>query len=171
MCTLIQVLRLLRLLTKHKKTITEKGKPRSQLTYSIFCKIALGRVRVSSGFLKCRHTHVKRLTVAAGSISYNAEGPSSPRGPLIAKNFCGSILADCFVLTPHNNQLRHCQRNTHSSHVQSRVPPPSRIPAGLDWGTLMCESATADAFMLSFVALKVVVGKPHIKSPSGVAWS
>lgn len=40
-------------------------------------------------------------------------------GPLIAKNFCGSILADCFVLTPHNNQLRHCQRNTHSS----RIPP------------------------------------------------
>lgn len=36
----------------------------------------------------------------------------------IAKNFCGSILADCFVLTPHNNQLRHCQRNTHSSRVQ-----------------------------------------------------
>lgn len=31
-------------------------------------------------------------------------------------SFCGSILADCFVLTPHNNQLRHCQRNTHSSH-------------------------------------------------------
>lgn len=31
------------------------------------------------------------------------------------KSFCGSILADCFVHTPHNNQLRHCQRNTHSS--------------------------------------------------------
>lgn len=35
-------------------------------------------------------------------------------------SFCGSILADCFVLTPHNNQLRHCQRNTHSSHFSWR---------------------------------------------------
>lgn len=47
-------------------------------------------------------------------------------GPIIAKNFCGSILADCFVLTPHNNQLRHCQRNTHSS----RIPPPPVSPLG-----------------------------------------
>lgn len=46
------------------------------------------------------------------------------RGLLIAKNFCGSILADCFVLTPHNNQLRHCQRNTH----RSRRPSPPALP-------------------------------------------
>lgn len=43
---------------------------------------------------------------------------SCAHGPFIAKNFCGSILADCFVLTPHNNQLRHCQRNTHRSRIQ-----------------------------------------------------
>lgn len=46
-------------------------------------------------------------------------------------SFCGSILADCFVLTPHNNQLRHCQRNTHSSHVSwpTSSSPPFLIPS------------------------------------------
>ncbi|CAB1429934.1 unnamed protein product [Pleuronectes platessa] len=50
-------------------------------------------------------------------------------GPLIAMSFCGSILADCFVLTPHNNQLRHCQRNTHSTRV--RADPFPRLPPSL----------------------------------------
>lgn len=50
-------------------------------------------------------------------------------GPLIAKNFCGSILADCFVLTPHNNQLRHCQRNTHRSRRPSSLSLHFLLPA------------------------------------------
>lgn len=56
--------------------------------------------------------------------------PLFPR-PLIAKNFCGSILADCFVLTPHNNQLRHCQRNTHRSRRPSS-PSLHFLPAAED---------------------------------------
>lgn len=67
------------------------------------------------------------------------DGAELSRGPLIAKNFCGSILADCFVLTPHNNQLRHCQRNTHRSRFQSSVAAPftSSVPTvGGSWRVL-----------------------------------
>lgn len=93
-------------------------------------------------------------------------------GLLIAKNFCGSILADCFVLTPHNNQLRHCQRNTHSSRVQppvSGLALPSRVPTGL-W--CMCPPASLALPTLSIpsfvvMVLLVVVGRQwsHTESP------
>lgn len=101
-------------------------------------------------------------------------------GLLIAKNFCGSILADCFVLTPHNNQLRHCQRNTHSSRVQppvSGLALPSGVPTGL-W--CMCPPASLALLTLSIpsfvvMVVLVVVGRqwPHTESPllaSRVAW-
>lgn len=71
-------------------------------------------------------------------------------GHLIAKNFCGSILADCFVLTPHNNQLRHCQRNTHSSrslpsvHPSVRLLTLSRNLAGFSRTVWPLQSGTAD---------------------------
>lgn len=86
-------------------------------------------------------------------------------GPLIAKNFCGSILADCFVLTPHNNQLRHCQRNTHSSRIQPPVSGPASLQQGPDCSFLhmsTCEPGTAGSFA-------VVVGRqwPHTESPRG----
>lgn len=94
-------------------------------------------------------------------------------GLLIAKNFCGSILADCFVLTPHNNQLRHCQRNTHRSRVQPPVPPPASLRQDADWSlqcTSTCESGSTDThtFMPIFF-LVVVVGqqRPHTKGPRG----
>lgn len=93
-------------------------------------------------------------------------------GLLIAKNFCGSILADCFILTPHNNQLRHCQRNTHSSRVQppdSGLALPSRVLTGL-W--CMCPPASLALLTLSIpsfvvMVLLVVVGRqwPHTESP------
>lgn len=74
-------------------------------------------------------TGCKNLQRQQNRACYNP-GTRLSWGPFIAKNFCGSILADCFVLTPHNNQLRHCQRNTHRSRVQKPVPPPALPPAG-----------------------------------------
>lgn len=82
-------------------------------------------------------SNLKNLEQLAGSLSGTVL--KLPRGPLIAKNFCGSILADCFVLTPHNNQLRHCQRNTHRSRFQSSVAAPftSSVPTvGSSWRVL-----------------------------------
>lgn len=71
----------------------------------------------------------EEVGAAAGSLSAPVLELSRGAGPLIAKNFCGSILADCFVLTPHNNQLRHCQRNTHRSRFQSSVAAPRAAAA------------------------------------------
>lgn len=86
-----------------------------------------------------KHVILSALTAAASGVERVGGWGGCPflpdggwrLGLFIAKNFCGSILADCFVLTPHNNQLRHCQRNTHRRHRPSpsfavlRRPSPS----------------------------------------------
>lgn len=87
---------------------------------------------------------------------------SRAHGPLIAKNFCGSILADCFVLTPHNNQLRHCQRNTHSSRLRTDLLRFPLLPP-LCWDVtlafwLRTSSSESDVYWFCQLLLFLVVG-------------
>lgn len=127
--------------------------PAPQLLFIFYCVSTRVKTYSSSRILVRHDADLRFLLVPLLAM---AEIPV----PLIAESFCGSILADCFVLTPHNNQLRHCQRNTHSTAC---LLPSLRDPAwSVPW-TSTCEPGAP-----------VVVGRqrPQTGSPRrGLAWS